>query len=60
MHERDLEWEERPGHEGQTPRQAAPVTEESYGRVTRLLVPGGAGEMVLYQPRHESPLADFS
>jgi catechol 2,3-dioxygenase-like lactoylglutathione lyase family enzyme len=38
----------------------APVTEESYGRVTRFLVPGGAGEMVLYQPRHESPLADFS
>jgi mannose-6-phosphate isomerase-like protein (cupin superfamily) len=27
VHERDLEWEERPGHEGLTPGPAAPVTE---------------------------------
>jgi mannose-6-phosphate isomerase-like protein (cupin superfamily) len=27
VHYGDLQWEERPGHEGQTPRQAAPLTE---------------------------------
>jgi mannose-6-phosphate isomerase-like protein (cupin superfamily) len=27
VHERDLDWEERPGHEGQAPRQAAALTE---------------------------------
>ncbi|MHB8650185.1 MAG: hypothetical protein ACYDBR_08425 [Gaiellaceae bacterium] len=27
VHAADLEWEERPGHEGQAPRQSAPVTE---------------------------------
>jgi mannose-6-phosphate isomerase-like protein (cupin superfamily) len=26
----DLEWEERPGHEGQTPRQAAGLTESAH------------------------------
>src|SRR5712691_1730004 len=27
VHHDDLEWEERPGHEGQEPRHAAPLTE---------------------------------
>lgn len=27
VHERNLEWEERPGHEGQEPRHAATLTE---------------------------------
>ena len=27
VHHADLEWEERPGHQGQPPRLAAPVTE---------------------------------
>jgi mannose-6-phosphate isomerase-like protein (cupin superfamily) len=27
VHHADLDWEERPGHEGQTPRQAAALTE---------------------------------
>jgi predicted enzyme related to lactoylglutathione lyase len=31
-----------------------PVTEQSWGRLTRLRVPGG-GEMGLYEPRHASP-----
>ena len=30
VHYADLEWEERPGHEGQTPRQAAPLTEPAH------------------------------
>ena len=38
----------------------APVTDESYGRVTRFLIPGGAGQVVLYEPRHMRPLAEFS
>jgi catechol 2,3-dioxygenase-like lactoylglutathione lyase family enzyme len=37
----------------------APVTDEGYGLVTRFRVPG-AGEIGLYEPRHESPLAEFS
>jgi catechol 2,3-dioxygenase-like lactoylglutathione lyase family enzyme len=37
----------------------APVTDESYGRITRFRVPG-AGEIALYEPRHQSPLAEFS
>ena len=34
-----------------------PVSEESWGRVTHLRVPGG-GEFGLYQPTHASPLTD--
>jgi catechol 2,3-dioxygenase-like lactoylglutathione lyase family enzyme len=34
------------------------VTEESFGRWTRLNVPG-AGPIHLYQPAHASPLAEF-
>jgi len=37
----------------------APVTEESYGLITRFRIPG-AGEIALYEPRHESPLPEFS
>jgi len=37
----------------------APVTDEGYGLVTRFRMPG-AGEIGLYEPRHASPLAEFS
>jgi catechol 2,3-dioxygenase-like lactoylglutathione lyase family enzyme len=37
----------------------APVTDEGYGLITRFRVPG-AGEISLYEPRHQSPLAQFS
>ena len=37
----------------------APVTDEGYGRMTRFRIPG-AGEIALYEPRHQSPLAEFS
>jgi catechol 2,3-dioxygenase-like lactoylglutathione lyase family enzyme len=36
----------------------APVTDEGFGLVTRLRVPG-AGELGLYEPRHPSPLREF-
>lgn len=36
----------------------APVTDEGYGLMTRLKVPG-FGELGLYEPRHPSPLPDF-
>jgi len=37
----------------------APVSDEGFGLITRLVVPG-AGEIGLYEPRHPSPLAEFS
>jgi catechol 2,3-dioxygenase-like lactoylglutathione lyase family enzyme len=37
----------------------APITDEGYGLVTRFKVPG-AGEMGLYEPRHPSPLDEFT
>lgn len=37
----------------------APVTDEGYGLVTRLRIPGG-GEIGLYQPTHPSPLPEFA
>jgi catechol 2,3-dioxygenase-like lactoylglutathione lyase family enzyme len=37
----------------------APIEDEGYGLVTRFKVPG-AGEMGLYEPRHPSPLGEFS
>ncbi len=37
----------------------APISDEGFGLVTRLQVPG-AGEIGLYEPRHPSPLAEFS
>ncbi|HYZ00434.1 MAG TPA: VOC family protein [Candidatus Binatia bacterium] len=36
-----------------------PVSDEGYGLMTRLKVPG-YGELGLYQPKHPSPLAEFS
>ena len=36
----------------------APISDEGYGLMTRLKVPG-AGEIGLYQPTHPRPLADF-
>ena len=36
----------------------APVTDEGWGRLTRLAVPG-FGELGIYEPRHASPLAAF-
>jgi catechol 2,3-dioxygenase-like lactoylglutathione lyase family enzyme len=36
----------------------APVTDQRYGLVTRLRVPG-FGEIGLYEPRHPSPLPAF-
>ena len=36
----------------------APITDEDFGRLTRLAVPG-FGELGLYEPRHASPLAAF-
>jgi catechol 2,3-dioxygenase-like lactoylglutathione lyase family enzyme len=37
----------------------APVTDEGFGLMTRFRIPG-AGEIGLYEPRHASPLAEFS
>jgi predicted enzyme related to lactoylglutathione lyase len=36
----------------------APITEQGFGRLTRLRVPG-YGELGLYEPRHASPLAEL-
>ncbi len=45
--------------EGKAVEFTAPVTEESFGLLTRFKVPG-AGEAWLYEPKHRSPLAEFS
>src|SRR5437764_7197437 len=37
----------------------APISDEGWGLLTRLRIPG-AGEVGLYQPRHPSPLKAFS
>lgn len=37
----------------------SPITDEGYGLMTRFKIPGG-GEIGLYQPKHQSPLAEFS
>lgn len=37
----------------------APISDEGFGLMTRLRIPG-AGELGLYEPRHPSPLAEFS
>lgn len=36
---------------------ARPVTDEGFGLITALKLPGG-GELALYQPKHPSPLTD--
>ncbi|TMD04560.1 MAG: hypothetical protein E6J02_12505 [Chloroflexi bacterium] len=35
------------------------ISDQGWGLLTRFKVPG-AGEMGLYQPKHPSPLRDFS
>jgi catechol 2,3-dioxygenase-like lactoylglutathione lyase family enzyme len=35
----------------------APISDEGFGRMTRLRVPGG-GELGLYEPAHPTPLSD--
>jgi predicted enzyme related to lactoylglutathione lyase len=35
----------------------APISEERFGRMTRMAVPGG-GELGLYEPAHPTPLSD--
>ena len=37
----------------------SPITDEGYGLMTRFKIRGG-GEIGLYQPKHPSPLAEFS
>ena len=37
---------------------AAPVTDQGWGLITRIRVPG-FGELGLYEPRHPSPLTGF-
>ena len=36
-----------------------PITDAGFGLITHMVVPGG-GEIGLYQPKHESPLEEFS
>jgi catechol 2,3-dioxygenase-like lactoylglutathione lyase family enzyme len=38
----------------------APITDEGFGLLTSLKVPGGAGTVGLYQPKHASPLDEFA
>jgi len=44
--------------EGRGVEFVAPISDEAFGRLTRLRVPG-YGELGLYEPRHASPLPDF-
>ena len=37
----------------------SPIEDEGWGRIARFLIPG-AGEIGLYEPRHPSPLSEFS
>jgi catechol 2,3-dioxygenase-like lactoylglutathione lyase family enzyme len=52
--ERTVEELERKGVEF-----VSPISDEGYGLVTRFKVPG-VGEVGLYEPKHASPLAEFS
>jgi catechol 2,3-dioxygenase-like lactoylglutathione lyase family enzyme len=36
-----------------------PISDEGFGLLTSLKVPGGAGTIGLYQPKHASPLEEF-
>jgi hypothetical protein len=38
----------------------APISEEDFGLLATLKVPGGAGTIGLYQPKHASPLDEFA
>jgi catechol 2,3-dioxygenase-like lactoylglutathione lyase family enzyme len=44
--------------EGKGVEFVAPIHDEGWGLSTRFRIPGG-GEIGLYQPKHESPLAEF-
>ena len=35
----------------------APISDQGFGRMTRMAVPGG-GELGLYEPAHPTPLSD--
>jgi catechol 2,3-dioxygenase-like lactoylglutathione lyase family enzyme len=37
----------------------APISDARFGRLTSMKIPG-AGEISLYEPKHPSPLAEFS
>jgi catechol 2,3-dioxygenase-like lactoylglutathione lyase family enzyme len=37
----------------------SPIADEGYGLMTRFKIPGG-GEIGLYEPKHPSPLVEFS
>jgi predicted enzyme related to lactoylglutathione lyase len=37
----------------------APIVDEGWGRIAQIVIPG-AGEIGIYEPRHPSPLAEFS
>jgi predicted enzyme related to lactoylglutathione lyase len=37
----------------------SPIEDEGWGRIVRIAIPG-AGEIGVYEPRHPSPLAEFS
>lgn len=45
--------------EGKGVEFVAPITDEGYGLMTSFKFPG-AGEMNVYEPRHPSPLPDFT
>jgi predicted enzyme related to lactoylglutathione lyase len=45
--------------EGRGVELSTPVTDQGFGRLTHLRLPGG-GQLGLYEPRHPSPLADFT
>jgi catechol 2,3-dioxygenase-like lactoylglutathione lyase family enzyme len=38
---------------------ASPVEDEGWGKIAQIVIPG-AGEIGVYEPRHPSPLAEFS
>ena len=38
---------------------STPIADEGFGLITRMKIPG-AGEIGLYQPKHASPLEEFS
>jgi catechol 2,3-dioxygenase-like lactoylglutathione lyase family enzyme len=37
-----------------------PITDEGFGLLTSVKIPGGAGTIGLYQPKHASPLDEFA
>jgi predicted enzyme related to lactoylglutathione lyase len=45
--------------EGKGVEFTAPISDEGFGLMTRFRIPGG-GEVGLYEPKHPSPLDEFS